>query len=155
MSTIYTCGFQFSLHPHDRRYDTVLLVNKLRPEWQTGLWNGVGGMVESGETPRDCMYREFVEETGVEVPKKQWHGFAHEAGPGYEVYFFRVFLETEIAHNPSNDRGEPLSYFTVAGLPTAVRAVGNLNWLIPMARDPRAIVARIRTPDDIRKEPTW
>lgn len=30
-----------------------------------GLWNGIGGKVEEGETPLDCIVREVEEETGI------------------------------------------------------------------------------------------
>ena len=30
-----------------------------------GKWIGIGGKIESGETPDDCMKREIIEETGL------------------------------------------------------------------------------------------
>lgn len=46
----------------------VLLIRKLRPAWQAGRLNGVGGKVEFGESPDEAMAREFREETGHEAP---------------------------------------------------------------------------------------
>ncbi len=43
----------------------VLLANKLRPEWQKGCLNGIGGKIEPGETPLDTMIRESIEEAGL------------------------------------------------------------------------------------------
>lgn len=42
----------------------VLLVNRERASWM-GRWNGVGGKLEPGESPRDSMIRELAEETGL------------------------------------------------------------------------------------------
>lgn len=150
---IYTCGFSIA-RASDPAYDTVLLVCKSRPAWQEGLWNGVGGSLDKGEKPRQCMEREFHEETGYRVEAREWHGFAHESGPGYEVFFYRHFSSGPLPLlRERNDVGEALAYFSVNNVPPAI---GNLNWLIPMARDPRpTLIASIRTSDDIRQLATW
>jgi 8-oxo-dGTP diphosphatase len=54
----YSAGFLFS-----KDYKQVLLIKKEKPDWQRGLYNGVGGKVEPGETELNCMIREFEEET--------------------------------------------------------------------------------------------
>ncbi len=53
------------------------MIEKLKPEWQKGRLNGVGGKVEEGEDPFDAMVREFREETGVEM-----HAWEHLADMG-------------------------------------------------------------------------
>jgi 8-oxo-dGTP diphosphatase len=60
----YTCGFCFN-----EAMDRVVLIQKNRPAWQAGKLNGVGGHVEDGESPIDCMIREFQEEAGVTLEK--------------------------------------------------------------------------------------
>lgn len=51
-----------------------------------GLWNGVGGHIEPGETPRQAVIREVVEETGYRISNPEfaglltWDGF--EIPPG-------------------------------------------------------------------------
>ena len=40
------------------------MLNRELPPAQ-GLWNGIGGKVEEGETPLDCIVREVEEETGI------------------------------------------------------------------------------------------
>ncbi|WP_138494796.1 NUDIX hydrolase [Paenibacillus pinistramenti] len=42
----------------------VLLLNRERSSWM-GCWNGIGGKLEAGETPRESMVREIFEETGI------------------------------------------------------------------------------------------
>ena len=54
----------FALTPNHR----VALVEKLRPEWQLGRLNGVGGKIESFEGWMEAARREFREEAGVDVP---------------------------------------------------------------------------------------
>jgi 8-oxo-dGTP pyrophosphatase MutT (NUDIX family) len=44
----------------------VVLIEKRRPDWQAGLFNGIGGKCEGVETPLEAMIRECVEETGLE-----------------------------------------------------------------------------------------
>lgn len=45
------------------RGDEVLMLHRQNPP-NRGLWNGVGGRLEPGETPRACILREVCEETG-------------------------------------------------------------------------------------------
>lgn len=61
----YTLGIAFG-------QDGVALVRKNRPEWQAGFFNFIGGKVEDGELPVDCMVREFREETGVTIESDLW-----------------------------------------------------------------------------------
>lgn len=63
----YVVGFCFSVdHTH------VAIILKNRPEYQAGLYNGLGGKVEPGEESHDTMSREFEEETGVYIWGKNW-----------------------------------------------------------------------------------
>ncbi len=55
----YVLGFAFY-------NDRVLLFHHDKPEnWQHGVWNGIGGKVEPGETPAKAMVREAEEEAGL------------------------------------------------------------------------------------------
>ncbi|XEC96561.1 NUDIX domain-containing protein [Paenibacillus tarimensis] len=47
-----------------KRGHEILLLNREYPSWM-GCWNGIGGKVEQGETPRDSMIREIEEETNM------------------------------------------------------------------------------------------
>jgi 8-oxo-dGTP diphosphatase len=58
----YVVGFGFT-----KDKQKVLLINKLKPEWQKGLLNGIGGKIENGETPIEAMNREAYEESGILV----------------------------------------------------------------------------------------
>jgi len=39
-----------------------------------GCWNGVGGKLEEGESPRACIIREIKEETGLDISNVQFKG---------------------------------------------------------------------------------
>ena len=56
----YVLGFMF-----DQDMKTVLLIKKNRPDFLAGKLNGIGGKVESDETPPNAMCREFLEESGI------------------------------------------------------------------------------------------
>lgn len=45
----------------------VALIQKTKPDWQAGHYNFVGGKIEEGESPLECIQREFWEETGVKL----------------------------------------------------------------------------------------
>ncbi|MUG70412.1 NUDIX hydrolase [Paenibacillus validus] len=56
-----------------RRSDEILLLNRNKPSWM-GRWNGVGGKVENGETPRASVLREVYEETGIRLDTVRFKG---------------------------------------------------------------------------------
>jgi 8-oxo-dGTP diphosphatase len=70
--------------------DEVLMLHRRFPPNQ-GLWNGVGGHIEPGETSRQAVIREVAEETGFRITDPQfaglltWEGF--EIPPGGIVIF--------------------------------------------------------------------
>lgn len=67
----YVLGFAFT--PQNERGEfKVALIEKLKPDWQKGKLNGIGGKVEPHETAHMAMVREFKEETGVYVPGRSW-----------------------------------------------------------------------------------
>ena len=37
-------------------------------------WIGVGGKLEAGESPENCLYREVLEETGLKIKKHDFRG---------------------------------------------------------------------------------
>lgn len=57
----YTLGFVYCAETSQ-----VLLLNRQKKPWM-GRWNGVGGKLDVEESPLDCIVRETLEETGLEV----------------------------------------------------------------------------------------
>ena len=70
--------------------EDVLMIHRRFPPNQ-GLWNGVGGHINPGETPREAVIREVLEETGYQINDPQfaglltWDGF--EIPPGTIAIF--------------------------------------------------------------------
>jgi 8-oxo-dGTP diphosphatase len=66
----------------------VLMLHRRYPPNQ-GLWNGVGGRLEPGESPRSCILREVYEETGYRLTRVSfrgiltWDGFETPSGGLY------------------------------------------------------------------------
>lgn len=50
----------------------IILIQKQKPDWQKGKLNFVGGKIEEGETPLECVAREFYEETGILTDEDDW-----------------------------------------------------------------------------------
>jgi len=50
-----------------------LLLNRAYPSWM-GMWNGVGGKIEQGESPRQCILREIAEETNLQLNEVTYKG---------------------------------------------------------------------------------
>lgn len=125
----YVAGFLF-----DFSLERVALIRKLKPEWQAGLLNGIGGKIEEGETAMDAMVREFKEETGSYV--SEWrHYLSMQAAreQGWSVEFFCAIgdlndlrsIEAEQIEIVALDEIHPLRHDMIENLP----------WLIPLALD--------------------
>jgi len=82
----YVLGIALSA---DRR--KILLIRKLTPEWQRGLLNGIGGKIETGETPIQAMLREFKEETGVITTLNHWSSLGTIESDVFKVFVFCSF----------------------------------------------------------------
>lgn len=52
----------------------MLYRNKKPQDPNAGKWIGVGGRLEEGETPQECLVREVREETGLELEEYDYRG---------------------------------------------------------------------------------
>lgn len=71
--------------------------NKKANDMHEGMYNGLGGKFESGESPEDCAKRELFEETGLIAKSMRLKGtltFPHCFGCGDDWYVF-VYLVDE------------------------------------------------------------
>lgn len=127
----YVVGFAFD------EGGRVALIHKERPGWQQGLFNGIGGKVEEGETPLDAMIREFDEETGVLIDS--WQLYATLQYPKTEIFFFKALVEPEYLDNLKTMTDELIYIFTLQEFNLKPHeCVRNLSWLLPMAMYDRA-----------------
>jgi mutator protein MutT len=109
----------------------ILLIQKVKPEWQAGKLNFPGGKTEEGETPWQCVSREFEEEAGIKVPAKQWHLIGRIENAGEYSVDFLAYIHTAKQPVAVSLTDEKLLWFDVNNLPTNV--ISNLRWLIPFA----------------------
>ena len=125
--TRYVLGFLF-----DPTCTSVTLIRKNRPDWQRGLYNGIGGHVEMNESPNDAIAREFEEETGVRIDA--WEEFCVLTDSStYVVHCYRV--RSAKINGVSSTTDEEVIVCEISDL-LEYPVISNLRWLIPMALDP-------------------
>jgi 8-oxo-dGTP pyrophosphatase MutT (NUDIX family) len=113
----FTCGFAVNESNHSR----VLLIQKKRgPSFNIGKWNGLGGKIEVGETPRGCMAREFEEECGIVTDPAQWtcfHTETHlaraEQTLNPRIYFMTTKLDDDLFFRFGSMTDEPVEEFYI------------------------------------------
>lgn len=126
MTKRYVCGFLFV-------DDQVALIEKIKPDWQKGLLNGIGGKIEHGETSIQAMVREFQEEAALQTSPEDWTHFCTLKNDivGYNIEFFFARSHTKEGIRPLTQ--EKVQWCDSYGLPDTV--IHNLRWLIPLALD--------------------
>lgn len=124
----YVVGFQFN-----NDGDRVAVIRKGRPEWQAGLWNGIGGGVERGESVKDAMEREFSEETGVFQGSVIWRPFVDLRTWTHNlVTFFSSFTDSvELVRTATDEEVNVYSLGRLHALKEQL--VPNVLWLIELA----------------------
>jgi 8-oxo-dGTP diphosphatase len=120
----YVVGFLFSPD-----FKKVVLINKNRPDFQKGLYNGVGGRIEENEAPADAMKREFLEETGLLV--ENWREYCVLQGDCVVYVFSASSEDYHLVQTKTDERVDIIWSFEVPTL----NVMPNLRWLIPMASD--------------------
>ncbi len=82
-----------------------------------GTWNGLGGKLEPGESPEECMRREVLEESGLTVHDAVLKGFiTFPAFDGDDDWYVWVFVVTAFAGTPTPSREGDLFWIPTAEL---------------------------------------
>jgi 8-oxo-dGTP diphosphatase len=128
---LYVAGFLIS---DDAKH--VALIQKQRPDWQRGRLNGIGGHIESDETPAEAMNREFFEETGANVTT--WKPFCTLLGPTWRVEWFKDVGSRKL----KNMTDEHVSWVAVNKvLSGRANVIPNVRWLLLLALDKNNVKA--------------
>jgi 8-oxo-dGTP diphosphatase len=112
----------------------VLMLQKAKPDWQRGKWNGVGGKADPDDINiHHTMEREWNEEVGIDVGV-EWDLYAVWSNRHIEIFFFRATVpDLDAFEFPAfNDVGEKLEVFERDGV-TRIPTLPNINWLLPLA----------------------
>lgn len=108
------------------RGDQVLMLHRQKTPNQ-GLWNGVGGRIEPGEDPRDCILREVREETGFQLTSARFAGLL--TWEGFEIANGGLYVFT--AEAPPGEPGPcsegQLAWKSRAWVCSAPEVVSNIH----------------------------
>ncbi len=149
-------GFVF-----DEDFRHVLLIQKQKPDWQRGFFNGIGGKCKENEPPRLAMARETYEETGMDIEPASWTGFLNlhtggkpETAPDVDVHFFFVSVERCIITAAESKTKEQLLIVPRRSI-MDYKTVPNLQWIIPLAANwnEGLLPYRYANPIDVFEEP--
>lgn len=125
--TKYVVGFLF-----DKSIELVVLIEKQKPEWQKNKWNGVGGKIETEETPLQAMVREFKEEAGLEI--NDWRQYCIICGNNFEIYIFYSIVEAEHLMRVRTMTDENIGVWSLARVNIwNFPLLPDMRWILPMA----------------------
>ena len=94
------------------------------------MLNGIGGKLESDETPFDAMNREFKEETDCHIDGDKWNRFVILEGNDWVVHFFYTYSDK--IYDLKSMEEEQLEIHNVSDI-VSLNTIPNLNFLIPMS----------------------
>ena len=68
---------------------------KKKNDMNQDKWLGVGGKLEEGESPEECLIREVKEETGLTLKKFAYRGFITFVSKQWGTEYMHLFTATE------------------------------------------------------------
>lgn len=97
----------------------ILLLKKNNPDWQKGLYNGIGGKVELNTTPLETIIKKCQEELGVNI--SNWIELDSEiSSSGIEIVYFLTTLNEGEIKNLQSQTDERAELFSINNLPTNI-----------------------------------
>ncbi len=73
----------------------MLYRNKKQQDQSQGKWLGIGGKLEEGESPEDCVLREVYEETGLKLKSYESRGVITFISDVWEDELMFMFTATD------------------------------------------------------------
>lgn len=117
----------------DQELENVLMIQKLKPEWQKGKHNGIGGKIEMGESPLRAMKREMAEETGLTIDDFRYVMFL--SNENYEMWVYTALADLSKAATKESEsvvvrslNPHDQNYFA------NFEIIPNLDWMIPYCK---------------------
>ncbi|MGJ0298279.1 NUDIX hydrolase [Aliarcobacter cryaerophilus] len=97
----------------------ILLLRKNNPDWQKGLYNGIGGKVELNTTPLQTIIKKCQEELGVNI--SNWIELDSEiSSSGIEIVYFLTTLNEGEIKKLQSQTDERAELFSINNLPTNI-----------------------------------
>lgn len=125
----YVLGFAF-----DWYLNHVVLIQKLKPAWQAGRYNGVGGKVEPLETNTDAMIREFREETGISATV--WEHFGELEGSEWVVQLYTTTIPSVFEASSTTEEKVLVAHVDDVVMGNlSNKCLSNIPWLVMVARN--------------------
>lgn len=102
-----------------RRDGHTLMIhrNKRAGDIHQGKWNGLGGKLNPGESPEQCVIREVREECGLNIRNPRYHGLLMFANFKGEDWFVWVFSATDFDGNLTETGEGTLQWIPTLELP--------------------------------------
>ena len=119
-----------------------MMLHRRRPP-NARLWNGLGGKISPGETPRDCVRREVMEEAAIRLRPNElrfagvvlWESGVDPTGPSTGMYAFVAELrDTGLVWEGLRETSEgPLAWKPISWIcdPANVTVVSNVPRFLP------------------------
>ncbi len=78
--------------------------NKKENDMHEGKWNGLGGKLEPGESPEECVIREVLEESGLQISAPELKGvLTFPAFDGLDDWYVFVFTANQFKGDLTSD----------------------------------------------------
>lgn len=120
-----------------RRGEEILLLHRIKKahDENEGKWIGVGGKLEEGESPDECLLREVREETGLRLTDWRCRGIVTFVSDRWEGEYMHLFTADGFEGELSDcDEGE-LKWIPRSAIPTLPQWEGDRIFLGLIERD--------------------